>query len=77
MEIKTTDIYFAAALMAIGATLSRTDKSDFRHMRFCIQIPQTLNPEEVQAQWVNCTLMVNAATFRDSLQRLKAVIHSE
>ena len=31
---KTTDIYFAAALLALGAKLENTDKSDPRHMIF-------------------------------------------
>ncbi len=30
----TTDIYFAAALLALGAKLEKTDKSDPRHMEF-------------------------------------------
>lgn len=30
----TTDIYFAAALLSLGAKLEKTDKSDPRHMVF-------------------------------------------
>lgn len=30
----TTDIYFAAALMALGAKLEKTDRTDPRHMEF-------------------------------------------
>jgi hypothetical protein len=79
MEIRTTDLYYAAALMANGAVLAKTDKSDSRHMRFCIEIPagSKCDAEELESQWVNSTLTVNAAAFRDSIQRLKAVIHSE
>jgi len=79
MEIRTTDLYYAAALMANGAVLSKTDKSDSRHMRFYITIPtgSKCDAEELESQWANSTLMVNAALFRDSIQRLKAIIHSE
>ncbi len=37
----TTDIYFAAALLALGAKLDRTDKSDPRHMEFHFSAPAT------------------------------------
>ncbi len=35
----TTDIYFAAALLALGAKLDKTDKSDPRHMEFHFSAP--------------------------------------
>ncbi len=35
----TTDIYFAAALLALGAKLDRTDKTDPRHMEFHFSSP--------------------------------------
>lgn len=37
----TTDIYFAAALLALGAKLDKTDKTDPRHMEFHFSSPQT------------------------------------
>lgn len=35
----TTDIYFAAALLALGAKLDKTDKADPRHMEFHFSAP--------------------------------------
>lgn len=35
----TTDIYFAAALLALGAKLDKTDKTDPRHMEFHFSSP--------------------------------------
>lgn len=35
----TTDIYFAAALLALGAKLDKTDKADPRHMEFHFSSP--------------------------------------
>jgi hypothetical protein len=35
-KIETTDIYLTAALLALGAKLESTDKSDIRHMRFSV-----------------------------------------
>lgn len=37
----TTDIYFAAALLALGAKLDKTNKEDPRHMEFCFSAPAT------------------------------------
>lgn len=35
-KIETTDIYFAAALLALGSTLVSVDKSEPRHMKFVV-----------------------------------------
>lgn len=35
----TTDIYFAAALLSMGAKLEKTDKEDPRHMVFAFSSP--------------------------------------
>lgn len=35
-KIVTTDIYFTAALLALGARLDDTNKSDLRHMEFTV-----------------------------------------
>ena len=38
---KSTDFYFVAALMSVGATLEDTDKSDPRHMEFFVTLPRS------------------------------------
>ena len=40
----TTDIYFAAALLALGAKLEKTDKTDPRHMEFHFSSPMRPAP---------------------------------
>jgi hypothetical protein len=35
---KSTDFYFAAALMSVGAVLEDTDKSDPKHMEFYLTL---------------------------------------
>lgn len=37
----TTDIYFAALLLAVGAKLEKTDRTDPRHMEFHFSAPET------------------------------------
>lgn len=40
----TTDIYFAAVLLALGAKLEKTDKTDPRHMVFHFSSPMRPAP---------------------------------
>lgn len=84
-EKSTTDVYFAAALMSLGAITSRIDRTDPRHMIFTLTNP--LPPEgtgvfvdidfqEVENQWISGTLVVNAQQFKEAIQRMKSSIHS-
>jgi len=41
---KTTDIYFASALIAMGATLENVDRTDLRHMEFELSFPLDNEP---------------------------------
>ncbi len=95
----TTDIYFAAALLALGAKLDRTDKSDPRHMEFHFSAPMraappaltgssgntvnlpftqvpTMDLENLETQWVNKSLSINAFEFAEAIKRMKSVVHS-
>jgi len=76
----TTDIYLAASLMSLGATLESVDKSDPRHMVFELDNSDTGNLDSNMDLWenqyVNGVLMVNAFKFKDSIQRLKSVVHT-
>jgi hypothetical protein len=88
VEWGTSTIYLAAAVMALGAEYSRTDKSDPRRMIFYFTIPEDKADLEryfgnlkfdfgsVEKQWTNQTLNVNAYRYANALQSLKSVVHS-
>ena len=90
-KIETTDIYFCAALLALGNKLEKVNKDDPRHMKFHIagreqkfesnnlpEVPETLQPdlEQYENAWANGVLMINAVQFKEAIQRMKSVIHS-
>lgn len=96
---KTTDVYFASAILALGGKLEDTDKSDPRHMVFelSLNLPKfqstvlqsavengsltysapVMDLDYYENQWANGTLMINAISFKDAIQRMKSVIHSK
>ena len=60
---KSTDFYFVAALMSVGATLENTDKSDPRHMEFCVELS---SPEFQSVNLASAVVNGGANTqFRD------------
>lgn len=83
----TKDIYLAAAMIALGAKHEKTDKTDPKHMQFEFSAPTAFKTgelakipapslEQIESEWVNATLMVNAVAYKDALQRLKGIVHS-
>lgn len=88
----TSDIYFAALLLAVGAKLEKTDKADPRHMEFYFTPPMkaapsengqapsapvpTLDLDELETQWINNTYPVLAFDYAEAIKRMKSVIHS-
>lgn len=83
---KTTDIYFASALSALGATLKDVDRADPRHMVFEFA-PRTLsgdlppapsqNLDYIEREWANGILVVNAVQYAEALKRMKSIVHSK
>lgn len=72
-ESSTKDLYLSAAYLSTkNGELMHTDKTDKRHMRFYF-IGTKFN--EIEHQWKNRTLQVNAADFADALRRMKSEIH--
>lgn len=88
---RTTDIYFASALSALGATLESVDKTDVKHMVFEFSL---VKPDPVQEplmaaittgkdldvwenQWANKSLFVNAVDYAEAIKRLKSVVHTK
>ena len=84
---KTSDIYFASALLALGAKLENTNKDDPRHMEFEFSSTSTiqtgvlsnltqLDLDDLESQWVNRTLTCNAFDFSEAIKRMKSIVHS-
>ena len=74
-ETSTKDIYLAAAFITLGATYDGADKSDPRHMIFSFS-GDGVDLDEIETQWVNSQLRVNAVHFKNALQQMKAIVHS-
>ena len=75
-DFKTNDIYLASALIALGGLYSHADKSDPRHQVFYFRDNGRVDFDKVTSEYVMGVLMVNAAAFKESIQRMKSVIHS-
>ena len=87
----TKDIYLSAAWLSLGAKYEKVDRVDPRHMEFFfssgndsvstsdgkLKISREVDLENIEKQWANAELMVNATKFKEALQRMKAVVHSK
>lgn len=83
--LKTTDIYFAAALSVLGGVLESIDRTDPRHMIFEFK-PKTLsNPlpeapavdlDDIERRWANRDLPINAPEYAEAIRRMKFLVHS-
>lgn len=83
---KTKDIYLAAVMLALGAKLDHTDKSDPRHQEFHFseyegkgpvdELLHSVDFEKVELDYANAKLEINAVKFKEALQRMKSIIHS-
>lgn len=79
-QMRTTKLYLAAALIALGAGLQKIDKSDPRHMEFYLTFsgPFTVEKDWFDSQvklWESRELNVNAQDYVDAIQKLKGEVH--
>jgi hypothetical protein len=72
---RTSDIYYAAALLALGAKLEETDRTDPRHMQFYFS-SETIDLEILEVKWANRELVVNAFDYSEAIKRMKSLVHS-
>lgn len=72
---ETKDIGLAYALFSVGATHYDTDKSEPSRMIFYFGSNE-LDLSQVELEWSNATLLVNAVKMFDAMRRIKAVVHS-
>lgn len=83
--MKTSSVYLAAALLSLNFKLENVDRKDPRHMVFEFagvahsgilgELVQG-SLQEVEKQWANKTLQVNAFDYAEAIQRMKSIIHS-
>lgn len=78
--MKTSKMYFAAALMSLGAKKTGVDRTDPRHMKFILSYSLPFSDEEEwfverEREWTERTLQVNAQMFVDAIQELKIDVH--
>lgn len=74
MNYHTKMFYLAATMMSLGATHEKTDKSDPSHFVFHFS-SDNINFPQVEKDFTNGTLMVNASRFSESIRNLKSIIH--
>ena len=87
---KTSDIYFAAAMLALNAELVEVNRDDPRHMVFEFKHtreilddlggasfePKSYDLDWVERQWTNGTLLIVATKYADAIRRMKTSVHS-
>lgn len=71
----TKNIYLAAIYIALGAEYSHANKDDIRHQKFIFK-DWDVDANKIRAEYINGTLMINAADFIEAIQRMKSEIHS-
>jgi hypothetical protein len=88
-EWGTPTLGVAAAVKSLGAKYVRTDKTNPRSMVFYFCVPEDTSGldkilgelhftfDDVERDYINKDLRVDAQTFYQSLQDLKSVIHSK
>lgn len=84
---ETTDIYFASALIAMGAKLESVDRADLRHMVFTLSLddPETplaqaysQNFDALERDWLNRSGTMGAMyNMAEAIKRMKSVVHSK
>lgn len=83
--MKTSDVYLSAALLSLGYTLDRINRADPHHMIFefsaiaktgALDELSQAGMKEVELQWANKLLQVNAFEFAEAIKRMKSIIHS-
>lgn len=87
-EWGTTTLGIAAAVKCLGAKYVRTDKSNPRSMVFYFTVPEDVSGldkllgelhftfDEVERDYTNGELRVDAKAYYQALQDLKSIIHS-
>lgn len=71
---KTTNIYLAAALLILGASLEDIDYSNIKHQVFILG--GRLDFLTIERAWFDGNVNGNLVKYKDALQKLKSKIHS-
>lgn len=71
-ELRTHDLYFAAFLQASRVDLKRTEKEPNGRIAFVFQGEDI---EELKAEWINRSGLINAQDFTQAIRTLKSLVH--
>lgn len=77
----TADMYLAAALLAEGFELLRTNRKDPNHIHFEFKNfrddgKETCELEDTVSLYINNNLSINVADFVDGLRKVKSLIYA-
>ena len=71
----TTDIYLAAALLAVGAKLVNVDYSDQRHIKFTLETDNDISI--LERDFDNGELVGDLSSYADNLRKIKNKLYLE
>ena len=74
--MKTKDFYFAAVLMCKGAILEKIIRDDSKIVEFQFDIEEE-EFDEIQLEWIQGSLMINAFRFKENIQKVKSLIYAK
>jgi hypothetical protein len=73
MDIRTCDLYFASALVALGREIVQTKRDGGRF--YWVFAGGDL--EQVQSQWANDSLVVKARSYSSAIRVMKSMVHGQ
>lgn len=74
----TSNFYFAAALLASGAVLVDTDRSNERHVKFVLERGDNcVSLDDLEVAWDNKSLEVNAREYADAISQMKMKLYQD
>jgi hypothetical protein len=74
-KVTTTNFYLASAFIALGYNISSLDRSDCKHIKF--EFDNDPGLIDIQRQWDDKSLTVNARDFAEAIREVKMKIHQD
>jgi hypothetical protein len=77
--MKTRNIYEVAALLSLGASVTKVDRQDKQHQEFTLCYGGDEEHSQLrdwQMQFQSEILLVNASKYAEAIRKMKSIIHS-